>query len=165
MALFWIPWIWLLVGLAGIGVVDERTRRIPNPTLLALAAMECGWMIVQTGSAVHEAGWMQAALPMGQRMLAALLTFAVSGWIALLKPGALGMGDCKLMAVLMLYFDLGDGLLVLWVSFFLTLLRGMFRILVAKRNKEPLLALPFAPQAAVSGALWFLVQCFGLLGT
>lgn len=75
------------VGLVGIAATDASTHRIPNPLLVAVAAVLFG------GAALTGAEALRATLTLGVAWFVTLLT------VHLLDP-RLGFGDVKLSAVL-----------------------------------------------------------------
>lgn len=155
MNVFFISLGWLLPSLLGLCVWDERYRRIPNRVLLVLSVLYVvAWPVLALR--VEEISLASFWPIFFGRMLEAGGTLLVTGLLSLWRPDSLGMGDCKLMAVIVLYCGLTEGLTVLWLALFLTGLRGLVERFSQKENHSRTLA--FAPQVAVAGILYTIVR-------
>lgn len=155
MNVFFISMGWLLPALIAIGVGDERVRRIPNRVLAVLCLLYlAAWpVLAHTLDKVS----MDDFLPLFfQRLAEAGGVLLVSGLFSLWRPESLGMGDCKLMAVVVLYFRFVEGVTVLWLALLFTGLRGLLQRIRQKEKKIRTLA--FAPQVAASGILYCLLH-------
>lgn len=151
MNVFFISMGWLLPALIAIGVGDERVRRIPNRVLAVLCLLYlAAWpVLAHTLDKVS----MDDFLPLFfQRLAEAGGVLLVSGLFSLWRPESLGMGDCKLMAVVVLYFGFMEGITVLWLALLFTGLRGLLQRIRQKERKIRTLA--FAPQVAAAGILY-----------
>lgn len=71
------------------------------------------------------------------------------------------MGDCKLMAVIMLYGGWPEAAVILWLAFFFTAVRGIF-VRVMTRSRERM-TLAFAPQVAIAAALELMLHLWLVL--
>lgn len=155
MNVFFISMGWLLPALIAVGVWDERYRRIPNRVLAVLCLLYlAAWPVL-----AHKLDNISpdAFLPLFLKRLAeAAGTLLVSGLFSLWRPESLGMGDCKLMAVVVLYLGFMEGATLLWLALFFTGLRGLIQRAGQKGKKIRTLA--FAPQVAVAGILYCLLH-------
>ena len=139
-------WVWFLaVGLL-LGVIDLRTKLLPNRVLVPGIA---GTALLLTLAAAVDGDW-PALLRAG---VAAGLCFAVLLVMALIAPAGLGMGDVKLAALLGLVLGwLGwDAVLLgLFLGFVVQAVAGL--VLLASRKAGRSTELPFGP-ALLAGAL------------
>lgn len=151
MNVFFISMGWLLPALIATGVWDERYRRIPNRVLAVLCLLYlAAWPIL---AYTLDKVSMDDFLPLFfQRLAEAGGMLLVSGLFSLWRPESLGMGDCKLMAVVVLYFGFVEGVTVLWLALLFTGLRGLLQRIGQKDKKIRTLA--FAPQVAAAGILY-----------
>lgn len=151
MNVFFISMGWLLPALIATGVWDERVRRIPNRVLAVLCLLYlAAWPIL---AYTLDKVSMDDFLPLFfQRLAEAGGVLLVSGLFSLWRPESLGMGDCKLMAVVVLYFGFVEGVTVLWLALLFTGLRGLLQRIGQKDKKIRTLA--FAPQVAAAGILY-----------
>ena len=125
-------------ALAAVAVYDGKERRIPNRIVLPAAAV-CGALALADGAHV--------ALVVGLGVVAALLL------VSLLRPGSFGMGDVKLVLLIVLGLD-GDALAALVLGIALAALAGLV-LLVRDGRGAWRTSLPLAPFLAlgVLGAL------------
>jgi len=139
-------WVWFVaVGLL-LGVIDLRTKLLPNRVLVPGIA---GTALLLTLAAAVDGDW-PALLRAG---VAAGLCFAVLLVMALIAPAGLGMGDVKLAALLGLVLGwLGwDAVLLgLFLGFVVQAVAGL--VLLASRKAGRSTELPFGP-ALLAGAL------------
>lgn len=159
---FYWPHLWLLVALLGVAIVDEKTRRIPNGTLLALVFLWAGWLVVvarDRGAFSEENGRMAFGEALLLRVAVAVGLLLSFGALSLWRPRSIGMGDVKLMSVLALYFSPLSLGIVLYLALLLTFLRG----LVLRRRTRERKGLAFAPQAA--GAVLIVMLWQGMLAS
>lgn len=155
MNVFFISMGWLLPALIATGVWDERVRRIPNRVLAVLCLLYlAAWPIL---AYTLDKVSIDDFLPLYfQRLAEAGGVLLVSGLFSLWRPESLGMGDCKLMAVVVLYFGFVEGVTVLWLALLFTGLRGLIQRIGQKEKKIRTLA--FAPQVAAAGLLYCLLH-------
>lgn len=151
MNVFFISMGWLLPALIATGVWDERYRRIPNRVLAVLCLLYlAAWPIL---AYTLDKVSMDDFLPLFfQRLAEAGGVLLVSGLFSLWRPESLGMGDCKLMAVVVLYLGFIEGVTLLWLALLFTGLRGFLQRIGQKDKKIRTLA--FAPQVAAAGILY-----------
>lgn len=151
MDIFLLPAIGLVVGLVGVGVIDEREKRIPNRVLLVLVMLFLAWTPVFF--VVNKTGTFEV---LGVRLFASGATMLGAGLLAALLPRSFGMGDAKLMAVVVLYLGPLTGGMALWGALVLTLFRGLFQRCRRRwdgSRSEGGLSLAFAPQVAAAVVL------------
>lgn len=146
---------WLLPALIAMGVWDERYRRVPNRVLLVLLLLYlAAWPVL---AYTLDNVSIDDYLPLFFKRLAeAGGVLLVSGIFSLWRPESLGMGDCKLMAVVVLYLGFIEGVTVLWLALLFTGVRGILQRIGQKEKKIRTLA--FAPQVAASGILYCVLQ-------
>ena len=125
-------------ALAAVAVYDADERRIPNRIVLPAAAV-CGVLALVEGA--HPA------------LLAALALVAALLLLSLWRPGSFGMGDVKLVLLIVLGLD-GDALGALVLGVALAAVTG-FLLLVRDGRGAWKTSLPLAPFLAlgVLGAL------------
>lgn len=135
MNVFFISMGWLLPALIAMGVWDERYRRIPNRVLLVLLLLYlAAWPVL---AYTLDNVSIDDYLPLFFKRLAeAGGVLLVSGLFSLWRPESLGMGDCKLMAVVVLYLGFMEGITLLWLALFLTGLRGLVQRIGQKEKKD-----------------------------
>lgn len=160
MTFFFISRTWLLLALIGLAIFDERQRRIPNrvlfvTTMLFLFAHPA--FVLGVEGANLGVWWGDFFT----RLLAAVLVLLFTGFISFFRPQSLGMGDCKLMAVIMLYGGWPEAAVILWLAFFFTAVRGIF-VRVMTRSREHM-TLAFAPQVAIAVALELMLHLWIVL--
>lgn len=155
MNVFFISMGWLLPALIATGVWDERYRRIPNRVLavLCLLYLAACPVLAYTLDKVSIDDFLPLFF---QRLAEAGGVLLVSGLFSLWRPESLGMGDCKLMAVVVLYLGFIEGVTLLWLALLFTGVRGLLQRIGQKDKKIRTLA--FAPQVAVAGILYCVLQ-------
>jgi leader peptidase (prepilin peptidase)/N-methyltransferase len=134
-----VAFLWLAGASVALAIIDVEHHRLPDAIVLPSYAV--GLVLLGTSSAL-SGEW--DALLRGVVGLAALFVFYLA--LALVKPGAMGLGDVKLAGVLGLWLGwLGWGELVVG-AFAAFLLGGLFSIvLLATRRAQRTGGIPFGP--------------------
>ena len=118
----------MLGGMTAIAYVDRKEERIPNVLLLVLLA---GYPL------------RLFSVPVGESLLGALFGGGIFLAAYALSRGKIGMGDCKLMAVLGLYLGQARVAGVMLLSLLLAAVFGIVMIALRRMNRKS--RLPFAP--------------------
>jgi len=134
-----IAFLWLAGASVALAIIDVEHHRLPDAIVLPSYAV--GLVLLGASSAL-SGEW--DALLRGVVGMAALFVFYLA--LALVKPGAMGLGDVKLAGVLGLWLGwLGWGELVVG-AFAAFLLGGLFSIvLLATRRAQRTGGIPFGP--------------------
>jgi leader peptidase (prepilin peptidase)/N-methyltransferase len=134
-----VAFLWLAGASVALAIIDVEHHRLPDAIVLPSYAV--GLVLLGTSSALSGEG---DALLRGVVGMAALFVFYLA--LALVKPGAMGLGDVKLAGVLGLWLGwLGWGELVVG-AFAAFLLGGLFSIvLLATRRAQRTGGIPFGP--------------------
>lgn len=133
----------MVAFLVPIAAIDIDTRKIPNKLTLPAAVLA-----LALGTALDPGGE-------PERLLAALAFGGVLALPALLRPGGMGMGDAKLVAVLGLFLGwaVAPAFLVAFVAGTAVGVGVMIRKGIAAGRKT---ALPFGPFLALGGIVGLL---------
>jgi leader peptidase (prepilin peptidase)/N-methyltransferase len=134
-----VAFLWLAGASVALAIIDVEHHRLPDAIVLPSYAV--GLVLLGASSAL-SGEW--DALLRGVVGMAALFVFYLA--LALVKPGAMGLGDVKLAGVLGLWLGwLGWGELVVG-AFAAFLLGGLFSIvLLATRRAQRTGGIPFGP--------------------
>nr|WP_199861658.1 A24 family peptidase [Frigoribacterium sp. CFBP 8766] len=134
-----VAFLWLAGASVALAIIDVEHHRLPDAIVLPSYAV--GLVLLGASSAL-SGEW--DALLRGVVGMAALFVFYLA--LALVKPGAMGLGDVKLAGVLGLLLGwLGWGELVVG-AFAAFLLGGLFSIvLLATRRAQRTGGIPFGP--------------------
>jgi leader peptidase (prepilin peptidase)/N-methyltransferase len=134
-----VAFLWLAGASVALAIIDVEHHRLPDAIVLPSYAI--GLVLLGASSAL-SGEW--DALLRGVVGMAALFVFYLA--LALVKPGAMGLGDVKLAGVLGLWLGwLGWGELVVG-AFAAFLLGGLFSIvLLATRRAQRTGGIPFGP--------------------
>jgi leader peptidase (prepilin peptidase)/N-methyltransferase len=134
-----VAFLWLAGASVALAIIDVEHHRLPDAIVLPSYAV--GLVLLGASSAL-SGEW--DALLRGVIGMAALFVFYLA--LALVKPGAMGLGDVKLAGVLGLWLAwLGWGELVVG-AFAAFLLGGLFSIvLLATRRAQRTGGIPFGP--------------------
>jgi leader peptidase (prepilin peptidase)/N-methyltransferase len=134
-----VAFLWLAGASVALAVIDVEHHRLPD--VIVLPSYAVGLVLLGASSAL-SGEW--DALLRGVVGMAALFVFYLA--LALVKPGAMGLGDVKLAGVLGLWLGwLGWGELVVG-AFAAFLLGGLFSIvLLATRRAQRTGGIPFGP--------------------
>nr|WP_208393131.1 A24 family peptidase [Frigoribacterium faeni] len=134
-----VAFLWLAGASVALAIIDVEHHRLPDAIVLPSYAV--GLVLLGASSAL-SGEW--DALLRGVVGMAALFLFYLA--LALVKPGAMGLGDVKLAGVLGLWLGwLGWGELVVG-AFAAFLLGGLFSIvLLATRRAQRTGGIPFGP--------------------
>jgi leader peptidase (prepilin peptidase)/N-methyltransferase len=134
-----LAFLWLAGASVALAIIDVEHHRLPD--VIVLPSYAVGLMLLGASSAL-SGEW--DALLRGVIGMAALFVFYLA--LALVKPGAMGLGDVKLAGVLGLWLGwLGWGELVVG-AFAAFLLGGLFSIvLLATRRAQRTGGIPFGP--------------------
>jgi leader peptidase (prepilin peptidase)/N-methyltransferase len=134
-----VAFLWLAGASVALAIIDVEHHRLPDAIVLPSYAV--GLVLLGTSSALSGEG---DALLRGVVGMAALFVFYLA--LALVKPGAMGLGDVKLAGVLGLWLGwLGWGELVVG-AFAAFLLGGLFSmVLLATRRAQRTGGIPFGP--------------------
>ena len=134
-----VAFLWLAGASVALAIIDVEHHRLPDTIVLPSYAV--GLVLLGASSAL-SGEW--DALLRGVVGMAALFVFYLA--LALVKPGAMGLGDVKLAGVLGLWLGwLGWGELVVG-AFAAFLLGGLFSIvLLATRRAQRTGGIPFGP--------------------
>ena len=134
-----IAFLWLAGASVALAIIDVEHHRLPDAIVLPSYAV--GLVLLGASSAL-SGEW--DALLRGVVGMAALFVFYLA--LALVKPGAMGLGDVKLAGVLGLWLGwLGWGELVVG-AFAAFLLGGLFSVvLLATRRAQRTGGIPFGP--------------------
>lgn len=151
----WIPWLLVACLLTALSLIDLDTMRLPNPLVIALAAV--GLAAVAAASLLAGTGQSMSGVPdWPQALLGALtgggilLFFALLGRLWL-KRDSMGAGDIKLMTAL--------GLLLGWEKMLLCIFLAslLATIYIGLRGgKARGLEFPFGPWLALATWISFL---------
>jgi Flp pilus assembly protein protease CpaA len=137
-------WKFVLLLLCGIpiAVSDIRSRRIPNALLIVLFAMTEIELLFHSRNLERRYQWLGILKP--NFLFLIFLILAITFVSAL--PGVIGMGDLKLLAILILVFnDSGE-----WVSMFFTATCIGLAWGVITRKKS----IPFAPSIVIAALIF-----------
>ncbi|MBF4580461.1 A24 family peptidase [Frigoribacterium sp. VKM Ac-2530] len=134
-----VAFLWLAGASVALAIIDVEHHRLPDAIVLPTYAVG---LVLLGASSVLTGEW--DALLRGVVGMAALFVFYLA--LALVKPGAMGLGDVKLAGVLGLWLGwLGWGELVVG-AFAAFLLGGLFSIvLLATRRAQRTGGIPFGP--------------------
>ncbi|WP_314102579.1 prepilin peptidase [uncultured Frigoribacterium sp.] len=134
-----VAFLWLAGASVALAIIDVEHHRLPDAIVLPSYAV--GLVLLGASSAL-SGEW--DALLRGVIGMTALFVFYFA--LALVKPGAMGLGDVKLAGVLGLWLGwLGWGELVVG-AFAAFLLGGLFSIvLLATRRAQRTGGIPFGP--------------------
>ncbi|TDT63963.1 A24 family peptidase [Frigoribacterium sp. PhB116] len=134
-----VAFLWLAGASVALAIIDTEHHRLPDAIVLPSYAV--GLVLLGASSAL-SGEW--DALLRGVIGMAALFVFYLA--LALVKPGAMGLGDVKLAGVLGLWLGwLGWGELVVG-AFAAFLLGGLFSVvLLATRRAQRTGGIPFGP--------------------
>jgi len=134
-----VAFLWLAGASVALAIIDVEHHRLPDAIVLPSYAV--GLVLLGASSAL-SGEW--DALLRGVVGMAALFVFYLG--LALVKPGAMGLGDVKLAGVLGLWLGwLGWGELVVG-AFAAFLLGGLFSVvLLATRRAQRTGGIPFGP--------------------
>lgn len=137
-------WKFAVLLLCGIPIAlsDIRSHRIPNELLLYLFAMTEVGLFYDTRNSVRHHQWMEILKPNGFFLI--FLILAITFISAL--PGVIGMGDLKLLAILIVMFnDSGRWLSIVFTATCIGIGWG-----VVTRKKS----IPFAPSIVLSALIF-----------
>lgn len=162
MVIFYIPLVIFFILLVFAALEDEKTCKISNSRLfLAL-------FIFGLSSFLFSILAKNGRLPLPAHLFVKLWIFRlIAGAIglvffvllSLVSRNSLGMGDAKILAILLLYTGFFDGLFIMALSFFFTLCRALLsKIKSSFYEVEGRRSFPFAPQLALSYGLFFLMK-------
>jgi leader peptidase (prepilin peptidase)/N-methyltransferase len=134
-----VAFLWLAGASVALAIIDVEHHRLPDAIVLPSYAV--GLVLLGASSAL-SGDW--DALLRGVIGMAALFVFYLA--LALVKPGAMGLGDVKLAGVLGLWLGwTGWGELVVG-AFAAFLLGGLFSVvLLATRRAQRTGGIPFGP--------------------
>ncbi|TWX38611.1 prepilin peptidase [Frigoribacterium sp. ACAM 257] len=134
-----VAFLWLAGASVALAIIDVEHHRLPDA--IVLPSYVVGLVLLGASSAL-SGEW--DALLRGVVGMAALFVFYLA--LALVKPGAMGLGDVKLAGVLGLWLGwLGWGELVVG-AFAAFLLGGLFSVvLLATRRAQRTGGIPFGP--------------------
>lgn len=141
----------LLLSLIVIGFFDERERRIPNKLLLFILGIYFIGMIFY-GSFF--------SLENLKRLIYSGLTLLTGLLFCMKRPNSIGMGDIKLISIIILNMGLVEGAITIWLSLLITLIRALLNKLFAGNKGTTDKHYPLAMQVALA----FSIQFFYLYG-
>lgn len=162
MVIFYIPLVLFLIFLVLAAREDEKTCKISNARLFfflflyGLFTLFCS--ILAKKGRFPLAPHVFVRIWLG-RLLSGGLGLVFFVILSLISRKSMGMGDAKMLALLLLYTGLFDGLFIMALAFFFTLCRAFANRLKSSfyevRRKK---SFPFAPQLALSYGLVFILK-------
>lgn len=167
MVIFYIPLVLFLIFLVPAAREDEKTCKISNARLFFFL------LLYGIFSVIFSLLAKKGRLPLAphlfvkiwvSRLLTGGLGLVFFVLLSLISRKSMGMGDAKMLALLLLYTGLFDGLFIMALAFFFTLCRALISHIKSSfyevRRKK---SFPFAPQLALSYGLFFMMKVLRLL--
>ncbi|MTI47482.1 prepilin peptidase [Sporosalibacterium faouarense] len=140
-----IRYSFLLGLLAIIAIIDFKKKLIPDYFIILGIIFGIVSMTLCQDISIYNA------------ILGALFPFTILGIISFISKGALGMGDCKLFALIGIFVGFQGAIFILFIS---SIISGVFSLimLIARRVTRKT-TIPFAPFVYFS-TLFVITVCF-----
>lgn len=149
MTIFYIDLI-ILIILALAGFVDERERRIPNKLLFPILLLSLAKYLLIKDFSTRDFFY---------KILFSALILAGGTIFCLYRPRSIGMGDIKLISLLILYMGPEEGGLIIWLALLITLIRALINTIIMRfKGGKAERQYPLAAQAALALAFNFYIK-------